>query len=450
MYDALGEDGYKLHRELSDLGESSMLGTSKLDWNEVLAELGVEASQLSPKSSQLSDERTSHPACTCELNANSELLPPSSESDEVHLPPTPPQPSLENSLKDESHKQAGLVLGAFFRKLIPLRKGAQASRDTDTIPESSERKSEGSGDEHSSAVEGSPRKASGTIETRSPGDYFLGLLEYGAETVSNNPRDLAAFSCLYTLLAHIADRERFHYLPASAHESLKSRNRIIETARMCLVRCLALSIQATSSGMIGWLEYGSQQVTHLAERPCRLLHDLACCYARQGMWKETEDILQAVVLRCEQQFPLYHPFTLVSMLDLAATASMRGDRRFARNLVSKASRRLAYYLREMEDESMAKLDELVSSDRGDNSVFRFDQGVHATSHVEGFVHVLQNVSTSDLLTTLGRENEVVFIKQSMLADSLAVLANCRTAAESLWPHSIDSTTTNECWRLALT
>jgi hypothetical protein len=87
---------------------------------------------------------------------------------------------------------------------------------------------------------------------------------------------------------------------------------------MTLLRSLSLSNQAMSVGMAGWLEYGSSELLDRSiDRSFEVMENLACLHARQGRWMVAVDILRALVMKCEQHLPLYHPVTLVSMIDLA-------------------------------------------------------------------------------------------------------------------------------------
>lgn len=285
------------------------------------------------------------------------------------------------------------------------------------------------------------------------GESILKLLEHGAAMCSSNPRDFVLVSCLFRLLSFVEQEKLFSNLPSSAHESLKSRDELIRFSRDCLLRCLTLIFQATSTGMTGWLEYGSSlRFGRIAERPFSLLQELVCNYAKLRMWDEAEDVLVAMQLRCEQHLPMYHPYTLVSMLDRAAVTSIKGNTNFAKRLLSQVSHRAAFYLREMEDECLARLREQVSADQRANAVLRFDQGLPPASHVEGFVHVLQRQSSRKLLEFLGDEDEIKLIGDTILADSLALLANCVSATESLWSTSSISSyigCSSRCWKLAL-
>jgi len=281
---------------------------------------------------------------------------------------------------------------------------------------------------------------------------LLGLLERGAELVAESPRDVPAFNCLYGLLVFLNEKRLSNTLPdtETAHKFLYSRDQIFRYATRCLLRCLTISYQTTSTGMTGWLEYGSYtNADRVLDRPFSILQNLACIYASSEKWQEAEDVLAATVLRCEQQLPLYHPLTLVSMLDLAGAATMNSQPEFASKLIVLVYRRFSFYLSEVEGMCFDQLEGVVTAARCGAATCRIDSAQDAFYKLQAFVTLLRYQSKRKMFAILGRWHEISLVFHSLVADATAVLANCTKAAESMDPGGLpEARQSAYFWRIA--
>lgn len=279
---------------------------------------------------------------------------------------------------------------------------------------------------------------------------LLSLLEEGAQRLASNPRDVPSFYCVYGLLTCVFENSYwFQNLPVDAHKSLGDRDQLVSYATRCLLRCLTISYQSTSTGMTGWMEYGSSCYSdRVVDRPFALLQNLAYVFASNGKWREAEDVLQANVLRCEQQLPLYHPLTIVTILDLAGAASANSRTDLASNLVALATRRFAFYLSEMEGLCFNRLQEVISSSYSGNSSFFIDRDRGPFSKLKAFIALLQYQSNRKILSVLGAWHEITLFHHCLLGDSTAVMANCVQAADCLETNTTCNHRSAEFWRLA--
>lgn len=283
------------------------------------------------------------------------------------------------------------------------------------------------------------------------GDVFLAILDYGCSAASGNPRDVATFYCLYALFSFIVKRERDEELSGLGF-GVRTASDVIEYSQQCLLRCLKISNQAISTGMTGWLEYGcSSSLDRLTERPFVVLRHLAYDLGRRNQWDECECVCLALVVRCEQYLPLYHPTTLTSLLDLAIAASMVGKTTFAGRIVSRAAERLSAYLSEMESEYLSHLSRCRSSVvKPGDTIFRIEHGRDASFMLHAFVSLFRSHLVRDITVLVGRNNEIILTNHCFVADSLAVLANCLAAAKSSLGSTSGSVGGDEAhyWQLA--
>ena len=280
-------------------------------------------------------------------------------------------------------------------------------------------------------------------------DLFAAMMEVGITEASANPRDLPSFYCLHFLtqfniekirtLGHSLSTSCLDHRPKQKHEtgnkdakaatsSLRER---LSLSKKFLLRSLAITNQATSAGMIGWLEYGSSDpLERTISLPFDVLQRLACNFAVQGDWSGASDVLSALVIRCEQQLPIYHPTTLASMLDLAASCMMTNDYAFAQGVVKRVADRLALYLSEQESSYFDTLRRRVAFEYETDRVYLLDTSADAASMLKAFVTAFQNHLSREFMTVIGPNHEIALINQAFVGDALAVLANCLSAGES--------------------
>jgi hypothetical protein len=270
-------------------------------------------------------------------------------------------------------------------------------------------------------------------------DFYKALLMRGAQVVSENPRDVPSFYCMHVISAFLckAKQEEIQHTPEE----------MVELSRQCLSRCLSVSNQVASTGMMGWLEYGSSTHVRDIERPFEIQHAVACNYAHRQMWEDAEDTLKALVMSLEQQFPPYHPTTLAALLDLAAVSSVTSNDTFANRTVKKVSQRLSLYLSEVEDRFLSRREEYVTDRQTNDAVFRIDDDRDWLSMLTTFVSTFESHLDRELVRIIGSDSHIALVHHCLVADSLVVLANCvATATQS----SISGATcAAEYWRQAL-
>jgi hypothetical protein len=423
VYHVLGEDGYRLHRDITDLERGSSESAGNIN-------------NFSPSTTF---RFTNFLEYLIDFSEN--LMPSSGHNSESYLECSNPsrtssaatgnKETSKDSCCAAAKEESESIKPGFSTNLIHLRDERVAAG----ISESSkvgERQLIDDDDDDENRVNSS----SFNPHTE---DIFLMLIEYGSRMASINPRDVPCFYCLFSLLMFLLEKDRFKKLPSYANPNLKSKTILLMSVKKCLLRCLAISSQATSAGVIGWFEYGLSQDLNLAfERPLTLLHGLACSFALENSWYCVEDVLQALLLKCEQWLPKYHPITLLSLLDLAGAAFMNGNKNFARKLLSDLSSRLSIYLTKMEGLCTSKLGEHLSredSEQQRQAGFVMHNGQDAMSMLRDFISLLQSNSRRLFLSTLGQTNEISFINDIIIADSLAVEANCHSMTETFFAHS---------------
>lgn len=280
-------------------------------------------------------------------------------------------------------------------------------------------------------------------------DLFAAIMEVGIAEASANPRDLPSFYCLHFLaqfniekmsaIGHSLSTSSLDQISKQKHETGKEDAKAatsllrekLSLSKKFLLRSLAITNQATSSGMVGWLEYGSSNpLERTINLPFDVLQRLACNFAVRGDWSGASDVLSALVIRCEQQLPIYHPTTLASMLDLAASCMMATDYAFAQGVVKRVADRLALYLSEQETSYFDTLRKRVAFEYETNRVCLLDTGADAVSMLKAFVTVFQNHLSREFMTLIGPNHEITLINQAFVGDALTVLANCLSAGES--------------------
>lgn len=274
-----------------------------------------------------------------------------------------------------------------------------------------------------------------------PEENFLrALVSFGAKEVIDSPRDAAAFHCLHTILVHLEKN-----FPLAAADRIHSQEDTVSLSIQCLLRCMALTDQSTSSGMMGWHEFGSNR---MSDGIYSLSNQLASAFASRGQWKESGDVLRAMLLRCEQHLPLYHPITLAVLLDLAGVLAKLCKREQSQTLIIVATHRLGIYLEEVESSYFRDLNEAFNVDVADKSAFRIEKGCGSLSLLKAFVGEAERLSTRPMLSLFGPSHDVSITNGRLLADAFATLANCVSAGERLQGVPQSAETSAMYWRLA--
>ena len=273
-------------------------------------------------------------------------------------------------------------------------------------------------------------------------DLLASVMETGALEASCNPRDLPSFYCLYLVAKRLEQvipesREDTVVFEEKKQEGLsrKGKNKgatrsLPDLSKILLLRSLAIINQATSIGMVGWLEYGtSNQLERTPSLPFKVLQQLACSFAASEDWGRASDVLNSLVMRCEQHLPLYHPTTLTSMLDLSAALTFAFDYSLAKGIVQRVSDLLAMYLSEHEAIYFERCRSYLSFENDDQMVFQHDDGTDVISLIKAFATAFHDELSREFLALIGPNHKITLLNHAMVADSFAVLANCLSAGE---------------------
>ena len=300
---------------------------------------------------------------------------------------------------------------------------------------------------------------------------------YAIQTISSIPRDVASFHCLHyisTLEAGCAppDQENFILLHAGLRPGAKVQKHTPKesdevkkeetdikmsslVSKECLLRCLAVSNQGISIGMTGWLEYGAtNSFGRMANGPLIALRELSFTFASLGEWHQTIDALQSLIMKCDQQQPLYHPTTLLAMLDLAGVARIALQPKLERATLTVVATRLAFYLAEQEHIFFSRFGASVEESSQKVAVLQFNNSMEGIPMLEAFVELFESQLSLTLLervsnTTFKESNDILLGSHALLADSLTVLANCILTTENfIGVSSAVKNTSRYYWRKA--
>ena len=256
------------------------------------------------------------------------------------------------------------------------------------------------------------------------------VFEEGILDAISNPRDVPVFCCLH-LLASCLEKPVSSLPPSQRDKEVMSYTEISTFSRRLLLRCLSISNQATSIGMIGWLEYGSSNLIDRAlNLPLEVLQQLSCNMAADKDWTKASDVLSSLLLRCEQSLPHCHPTTICSMLDLAGALSETQNIDSAKFLISQALDLFTAFLSEAESLFFdRRYFELYCNDPSHRRIVFFDDCVDAIGIMKAFSKQFNENLSRDFLEHLGRKHPITLLNHSLVADSFLVLANCISASE---------------------
>lgn len=289
------------------------------------------------------------------------------------------------------------------------------------------------------------KKEKGDLQS---GDVFLSILEHGSLAGKEKPRDVGTFYCLYLLFSFVSIAEDDCNVSKLGFgiETIKD---VSAYAQRCLMRCLVISNQATSTGMTGWLEYGrSSPFDRLTDRPFVLLQRLAYDLGQSNEWDEAEGVLATLVMHSEQHLPLYHPVVLTALLDLAIVSSHLDRVTLAERLISRVAGRLSKYLLEMENCFLEYLAKCRATGKPGDTVFRIEHGRNALFMLDSFVALFERQMERDIDKLVGHNHEILLINRCLLADSLLVLANCVAASKTVLGGNYDTERSLRSWKRA--
>ena len=257
--------------------------------------------------------------------------------------------------------------------------------------------------------------------------------------ITSHPRSVPALLCLHEIFA-----TRFWF---SEMESDR------EYATKALLRGLDVAFHACAVGMIGWVEYGScDPLERSPERPLVIMGNLAAFHGSLGDWKSAVDVMESLVLRSEQQFPLYHPITLTSILDLAACLFNCDMKDQATKYVQRVSQRLSHYLGEQEQAYFVCNAENNVDPIGRECQHNNRQEPFALDHLEmlrAFSSTMRRMQGRKIAQVLGSSHPMSLLFHCFLGDTLSVLANCISSSRNvqneydIWPFSTFRTKRDE-------
>lgn len=247
----------------------------------------------------------------------------------------------------------------------------------------------------------------------------------GAVQAASSPRDLPSFYCLYLLTKRLDEICPGSDIVKSKEAAESMEGPVPSTKQQLLLRSLAISNQASSLGMVGWLEYGSSNpIERSPSLPLEVLQQLGYNFASDGSWHEACDVLGSLVMRCEQHLPSYHPTTLSAMLDLSAALSMINNNARAKAMIQTVSTLVGVYLSEHESMFFDSLRQRVEFENDAGKIFLLDSGIDPISMMHTFATTLRSQLSRDFLSLIGPDHRVLLVNHSLVADSFSILANC--------------------------
>ncbi|CAJ1934278.1 unnamed protein product [Cylindrotheca closterium] len=280
-------------------------------------------------------------------------------------------------------------------------------------------------------------------------DLIKEAIDVGIEEATSNPRNLPAFYCLYLLLRRLEEIDPDYFsIRRDGSSEYRPSMRSIKT--MLLTRSLAISNQASSLGMLGWLEYGSSNVV---ERqlglPIEMMQRLAFDFASSGDWKKASDVLSSCVLRCQEHLPLHHPTTLCAMIDLAGTYTMTSMQSEAKAMIKTVSDIVGEFLAECEAAFFEDMSKLFSFERDREQILFFERKTNAVSLLTTFATDFNSLLFRDFLGIMDPNHHVTLLNHSLVANSFAVLASCLAASQSIpTTEAVTSESSLRYWSLA--
>lgn len=380
FYDVLGDSGYHQHRLLSDLDLSSRRHKAVEQlFEEVVGHSTSYSPQLKGSQVELSDT-------TIASNNEDETLSPKRPRPQVDISALAKTPKTSN----EARPSTGSIVPIHWAT-FPLLSEQDRAELLEEV-----RSSDSSSNED---------------------DIVLAIICAGSSFATDHPRDSAAFFCLYS---------GFESLIARYHLLGHRNEQMYAHSRDCLLRCLELSNQSTSNGMIGWLEYGEEDcVTSQQIKPTMVLEQLAKSCVRKEDWKEAESIMWMVLLKYESRLDSHHP-CLVSAMLLLGSISRRvdfGDRRGG-VLLSSASQRVTQFLLAAEMDCFSYLNSCnANRPRVLKPIFCIERGPETLQNLYRFVSSFQECFRKDQNHLIDFDVETKSLQHRLYADSLAVLAN---------------------------
>jgi hypothetical protein len=267
---------------------------------------------------------------------------------------------------------------------------------------------------------------------------LVAAMRVGTRQAQASPRDFSSLYCIYLLArraSSLSTPEVDNYLTSEIKETKTM-------ARRLLLRGLAVSNQAASIGIVGWLEYGtSNALERTFSLPLEVLRELASSFAEEDDWDSACDVLGSLCLQCQQRLPSHHPIALCCLMDLAAAYSMAGRSALFERIVSRVSDLMSMYLSQHETLFFEK----------EQHSAEFESDARRVSfHSKEDIIALLKAFASEFLKQLPRRflqkippyHAARLFNHSMAADSLAVLANCLAAVEDRTPAIKSKSTRN--------
>lgn len=260
----------------------------------------------------------------------------------------------------------------------------------------------------------------GDVEKLSDLEISQFLVNSACKNIEEAPHDISLYICLHRIY-----KERFHITKFDFDR---------DNAVKAMSTCIEIIDSSNAKGMVGWLGYGkSNALDRSLNRSYETHSELASFYSEAKEWNTVYNVQASLLLRCEQQLPLYHPNTIAALLDLAAASIENGETSKAAKFSSRAMHRLKLYLDEQELACTKMLDicNKQSSQFINVAVLR-QFGFDHLEMMRAFVSSMNNLVNRQFSTTLQKNHQMTLLFLRLVGDSFSSFATIlQNASHSL-------------------
>lgn len=249
------------------------------------------------------------------------------------------------------------------------------------------------------------------------------LIYVGRCDLSGDDKTVDRYICLHELL-------KARYMLHRSESDFRASVAVLE-------RTIEICDQASAVGMTGWMEFGSpSSLERLNLLPLEQLSRLASFYGQIGCWDKVAETTMSLLLRSERSLPLYHPRTVVALLDHTAA--------LLRTKISRNVRQAGKFLDRSNERISLFLTEHIKRHRSQElnaDAPRVDGASRSSMNwVRGFTAALKELGVRPFASILGTCDPSVLLYNSYLGDALSVLAKYGgqpppiklSFSESLW------------------
>ena len=367
MYKVLGEDGYRLHRHITEI--------EKARSNALIV-----GSNQGTKKRDSSNEANPLLLCRCaETNGVSDLngsietvvkslgIPKSNPQDEGASYGPKYRPYLEQVLE-----KGPVSKNSILRCHVPLPNGKFTFLE----------------------------KLSPELHRLTSLDIINAIISSGLSYLQLNAGDASAYICLHKIF--------------SAKQSLTAS----VADRTQAVLLLMQGVSAVDHAAAGYSSsLHSNMLSPSLDTSVEILEALAAFHGAHGDWDSASSILQSLMLRSEEHLPLHHPIAIAVTIDLAACYLNCGQEERAIKCSERVMQRLGTYLKEQEEAYfLARRVHLLN--RG------YENGLDILGTMKAYVAGLCRMKRREMAKIVGPTHPMTLLFHSCLGDALSVLANC--------------------------